>query len=137
MPQTKTISSSDQRENKRFTVHENTYALLKQPQYTELGKIIDISRTGISFLCINEGDWSENPFEIDILLDNTSPNSQHDDAMLKDIPLQPILYSRNSLSVQDPSESMMKRCGVKFGELNREQQELINILIMRHTKGHS
>lgn len=125
-----------QRKSKRYRVAEQAYALLKQPHYTELGKIIDISKTGISFLCINEGDWSDGPFEIDILIGNDNQHIPSQELnMLRNIPLQPIIYSTDSSD--STSNDMMKRCGVQFGKLTYEQKAHIDAFIMRHTCGHA
>ena len=56
--------NQEKRLSKRYRVTDKAFALLKQPQYKELGKIVDISETGISFLCINQGDWTEAPFKL-------------------------------------------------------------------------
>ncbi len=133
---TETKDFTCQRKSKRFRVDEQAYALLKQPHYTELGKIIDISKTGISFLCINEGDWSDGPFEIDILIGN---DHQHIPAqglnMLRNIPLQPVIYSTDSSTSR--GVDFMKRCGVQFGELNNDQKAHIDAFILRYTCGNA
>ena len=127
---------SCQRKSKRFRVSEHAYALLKQPHYTELGKIIDISKTGISFLCINEGDWSDGPFEIDILIGNDHQHIPTQELiMLRDLPLQPIIYSADSADIT--GIDMMKRCGVRFGDLTFNQKAHIDAFIMQHTSGNA
>lgn len=125
-----------QRKSERYRVAEQAYALLKQPHYSELGKIIDISKTGISFLCINEGDWSDGPFEIDILIgyDHQHIPTQELD-MLRNIPLLPIIYSTDS--TDSTNSDLMKRCGVQFGALSHEQKAHIDAFILRYTCGHA
>lgn len=123
--------SVEQRKSMRYLVGGNAYALLKQPHYKELGRIIDISQTGISFLCINQGDWESTSFEIDIFLGHEKNDDPAEQIILKNIPLQPISYCRDN---QDgpPAERLMRRCGVAFGELSLDQQARLDLFILRH-----
>lgn len=123
---------AEQRRSTRFRVGGNAYALLKQPQYKELGKIIDISQTGISFLCINQGDWDSAPFAIDIFTDHESPSTLAEQIVLKDIPLKPISYCRECDQGGDQGTVMMLRCGVEFGTLTPDQQARLDLFILRH-----
>jgi len=79
-------SHAEKRKSKRFLVSNNAYALLKQPQYKELGKIIDISESGLSFLCVNQGDWTEAPFVVDIFLSDELELAYGQQNILKNIP---------------------------------------------------
>ena len=125
----------DQRNSTRFQVGENVYALLKQPQYRELGKVLDISETGISFLCLNEGDWADDSFSIDIISSDALQESCHL-MTIKGLPLKPISYCRdgdcyasrdNHFSNQD-----LKRCGVAFERLSSQQKFLLDSFIASH-----
>lgn len=122
----------DKRRSKRFAVRDNAYALLKQPQYKELGKIVDISETGISFLCINQGDWTEAPFHADIFLSDELELAYSEQNILKNIPLRPVSYCRESQASGNGSDSMMTRCGVAFGMLTEEQKLRLQLFIALH-----
>ena len=122
---------ADQRRSTRYRIGGNAYALLKQPHYKELGKIIDISQTGISFLCINQGDWDTDPFEIDIFIGHEQNSSLSEQIILKNIPLKPITYCRDNDNRPEPS-TMMRRCGVEFARLTHEQRARIDLFILRH-----
>lgn len=122
---------ADQRRSTRYRVGGNAYALLKQPQYKELGKIIDISQTGISFLCINQGDWDADSFEIDIFIGHEQNNCLSEQIILKNIPLKPIAYCRDNDCRQHAS-AMMTRCGVEFGRLTQDQRARLDLFILRH-----
>nr|MBF0222182.1 PilZ domain-containing protein [Desulfobulbaceae bacterium] len=127
----------ENRKSKRFLVRDNAFALLKQPQYKELGRIVDISETGISFLCINQGDWTEAPFNVDIFLSDELELPYIDQNILKNIPLRPVAYCRdNILSCKNP-DSMMTRCGVAFGTLSSEQRSRIKQFIVLHSVGNA
>ncbi len=136
MSGSKSNSLGENRSSTRFQVQDNVFAILKQPQYRELGKILDISESGISFLCINEGDWDEKPFSIDLIF-NEEKKSGHL-AMLKNIPLKPISYCKKDYC---HSESMLqnmslthqfKRCGVAFADLDKEQRARLDVFIASH-----
>ena len=124
--------SAEQRKSARYRVGGNAYALLKQPQYKELGKIIDISQTGISFLCINQGDWDRTPFEIDIFVGQEQNRMFTEQIVLKDIPLKPICYCREHDQEGGQGATMMLRCGVEFDQLNPDQQARLDLFILRH-----
>jgi len=122
---------ADQRRSTRYRIGGNAYALLKQPQYKELGKIIDISQTGISFFCINQGDWEADSFEIDIFIGHEQNNCLSEQIILKNIPLKPIAYCHDN--DREPNLStMMRRCGVEFGRLTQDQRARLDLFILRH-----
>lgn len=125
------LAEQEQRRCTRYRVGGNAYALLKQPQYKELGKIIDISQTGISFLCINQGDWDTAPFEIDIFIGHDQNNALAEQIILKNLPLKPIAYCRES-DTSTRATLMMRRCGVEFGSLNPDQRARLDLFILRH-----
>ena len=122
---------AEQRKSTRYRIRGNAYALLKQPEYKELGKIVDVSQTGISFLCINREDWGNEPFAIDIFVGYEKCSCQTEQIILKDLPLQPVAYCHDNH--QDGlAFSMMRRCGVKFGSLTPEQRAKLDLFILRH-----
>ncbi|MBA3015047.1 MAG: PilZ domain-containing protein [Proteobacteria bacterium] len=125
------VALDDQRKSERYRVGGNAYVLLKQPQYKELGKIIDISQTGVSFLCINEGEWDTAPFEIDIFIGFEQNNAIAEQIVLKSLPLKPIAYCRDT-EANGYKTGMMRRCGVAFGALTPAQQARLDLFILRH-----
>lgn len=120
---------AEQRKSTRYRIGGNAYALLKQPQYKELGKIIDISQTGISFLCINQGDWDVSSFTIDIFLGHEENSCLSEQIILKNIPLKPICYCRDH---DHKPSAMMRRCGVEFDQLTQDQRARLELFILRH-----
>lgn len=121
---------AEQRKSARYRVGSNAYALLKQPHYKELGKIIDISQSGISFLCINQGDWDCEAFEIDIFIGHEQNSCMAEQIVLKNIPLRPIAYCRDN--DRDCTSNLMRRCGVEFGKLSADQRARLDLFILRH-----
>ncbi len=124
--------TKEQRRSTRFQVGDNVYAILKQPQYSELGKVIDISATGISFLCLNEGDWSEESFTIDII---SSEDRQESGQLMtiKGLPLKPIAYCRDEekKAAEINQSQNLRRCGVAFDLLNNRQKSMLDMFIAR------
>lgn len=136
MSDSKSKGLGENRSKTRFQMQDNVFAILKQPQYRELGKILDISESGISFLCINEGNWDEEPFRIDLIFSEENKSGQL--AMLKNIPLRPISYCKKDYYSSDsrpqsrPLSQQFKRCGVAFADLNKEQRAMLDVFIVRH-----
>ena len=124
---------TSQRSCERYQAKSDAYAIIKQDQYSEMAQIIDISKSGISFLCLNEGNWDSKSFTIDFLCQGL-PGSIDEESKLKDIPLQPIAYSTDPLDIPQASPSM-KRCGVSFGKLSPMQQAKLNEYIIHNTCG--
>lgn len=124
--------SDDQRRSQRFQLRENTYALLRQPLYSELGQILDLSRNGISFLCLNEGGWAEGPFEIDILVESDPDQPLQEQGCIKSLPLEPISYAAEIGAYNCYQTTAMKRCGGQFRPLTPEQEAGIKLLLERH-----
>ncbi|MFW8600807.1 PilZ domain-containing protein [Desulfobacterota bacterium M19] len=136
MSGSKSKNRGENRNSTRFQVQDNVFAILKQPQYRELGKILDISESGISFLCINEGDWDVEPFSIDLIFSEEKKSGHI--AILKDIPLKPISYCKKDYCPPEPGSQNMslsrqfKRCGVAFADLDKEQRSLLDVFIASH-----
>lgn len=122
---------AEQRKNKRFQLDEQSYALLRQPLYSELGQIVDLSRSGISFLCLNEGGWSDQPFEIDIFTGNDPEQPLREEGCLKSLPLEPISYAAEPREFGRGRGTTLIRCGGQFGPLSAEQEAGIELLLRR------
>lgn len=118
----------DRRNQKRLPVKEGAFAVLR-PQLTKLGKIIDISWSGLAFGYVVTGDENSETSEIDIFL---SGNGFY----LEGIPVEKISESRISKKYS-MSSPPMKKCSVQFGELNDSQISQMNFFIKNHTKSET
>lgn len=96
--------SRERRGHKRFKAKNCTIAVR-----SKLGSIIDISMGGLSFSYIDTGEWPKDIPSLAIIFGS-------DDLCLDEFPLR--IISDCSLS---KGMSMMRRCGVQFGELSRKQ----------------
>ena len=94
----------ERRKHQRFQARKCTVAI-----NAKLGQVIDISMGGLSFSYIDTGNWVKDSAALAILF---GP----DELSLDDFPMR--IISDCSLG---KGMSMLRRCGVEFGELTREQ----------------
>lgn len=125
----------EQRQSKRHLLCNGSYAIIKQQNYSEVAQLVDISNSGVSFLCLNEGDWSKEPFYIDLTGTRKALGSSPEDNILQSIPLHPLAYCADNCTRQNPF-SFMQKCGVKFGELTLEQKIKLNEFISENSVEH-
>ncbi len=125
--------TTSQRGCERYLAKRDAYAVIKQDHYSEMAQIVDISKSGISFLCLNEGDWDRESFSMDILSQGI-PDTTNSNNELKNIPLLPIVYSKDQLDSPHKNQ-FMKRCGVSFGKLTPLQEIKLNEYIINNTYG--
>ncbi|MCK9297239.1 MAG: PilZ domain-containing protein [Desulfobulbaceae bacterium] len=115
------MKTSERRKNKRQQVKKGIAGLLT-PDIPQVGKILDISAGGLSFVC-RECDLPINsPVEMDILI------------MDKDLFFPNVSCIIVAKSVYDEVNNCgpmaMKRCGVKFNPLKAHQRLKLNSLIL-------
>ena len=98
----------ERRKYKRFKVKEGTFAVLRAP-VTKVGQIIDISRGGLAFSHMANGEASNGLFQLDIViidkgfrLNKVPIKTVSDVEIVKKIPF---------------SSTTMRRLSVQFGEL--------------------
>lgn len=123
------MAQSDRRRAVRFLPRKSTFVALR-PEFVRLGKVVDISNTGLRFQYLISED---NPVEkgqvaLDIFIGS-------DVYYLPDIPCETI-YERKL--AQHGSEAMgleQRQCGIKFRPLNREQADKLNMYLRHHTSG--
>lgn len=115
----------EQRRYKRLQVRDGAFVLLG-PDSTKLGRIIDISRGGLSFSHMARAGPSNDLFELDLFLIDT-------DFYLSGVPFVTVWDLKTH---ENPFSSItMRRCGVQFGELTPGQRTEIEYFIQDHTLG--
>jgi hypothetical protein len=118
----------ERRKHKRFKVQYGAFAVF-QSNVKKLGQIIDISRSGLAFRYIANGERFKGSDELDILL---ADNYFH----LEKIPFRAI--SDFGIAGEIPFNSITtRRCGVRFGELRESQISGIEYFINNHTFGEA
>lgn len=94
----------ERRSHKRFNIKKCTIAVS-----AKLGQVVDISMGGLSFSYIETGNWVKESSPLATLF---GP----DDLCIDEFPMR--IISDCSLG---NGVSMLRRCGVEFGELNQKQ----------------
>jgi len=100
----------ERREHKRFLVQEGAYALLKNNS-SKLGLIKNISRGGLAFSYIADGEQMHESFKVDIFMSNIG-------YCLRDVPSKKIsdFHIDNKLPF---STFAIRQVGIQFNELDQ------------------
>ena len=116
----------ERRKHKRFRVQEGVYALLKNNS-SKLGQIENISRGGLAFSYIVDGEQMHEAFKVDIFISKIG-------YCLKDVPSKKIsdLHLDNRLPF---STFSIRQVGIQFNELNHSQLSQLDNLMRDHTTG--
>ena len=117
----------ERRKHKRFQVQDIAFAVLRG-QAELLGQIIDISKGGLAFHYIVSDKNVKNSFELDILL------------AYYGLYMEKIKFKTIS-DFQIPNKSpfspiIMRRHGIKFGELAPNQVSMLEDFIREYTIDH-
>lgn len=125
----------DRRRSRRHTVKDGSYVLLRQSGYTALGKIIDISRDGLSFRTEDETlEGFGMPLSLDILGQEESLNFQSISSanFLENICSIPV--SHILLEASTTTEVPLKhRSSVRFGELSSNLASQLDCFIRNYS----
>ena len=112
----------ERRKNERFQPDDQTFVVLR-PDYTKLGKVIDISENGLSFQHMAKSGKEDTTVQLDIFKgDNT--------LYISKVPGK-VVYDRQEETVFCYEH---RRCGVRFGELSEEQSAWLKEYINQFTR---
>ena len=119
----------ERRELPRFRVDKRTFAALR-PVFDKLGRIVDISEQGLAFeyVCYNRAvqkSLMEEGLEteLDILVAS-------DDFYLPRIPCSVVHDEQINEEHESGSlDVVVRRCGLRFGDLTTEQKSLIDFFV--------
>ncbi|MGD9082868.1 MAG: PilZ domain-containing protein [Desulfobacterales bacterium] len=116
----------ERREHKRFLVQEGAYALLKNSS-SKLGQIKNISRGGLAFSYIVDGEQIHESFKVDIFMSNIG-------YCLRDVPSKKIsdFHIDNRLPF---STFSIRQAGIQFNELNYSQLSQLDNFMRDYTTG--
>lgn len=116
----------ERRKHKRFLVQEGVYVLLKNNSST-LGQIKNISRGGLVFSYIVDGEQMHEAFKVDIFISKIG-------YCLKDVPSKKIsdLHIDNSLPF---STFSIRQARIQFNELNHSQLSQLDNLMRDYSTG--
>ncbi len=119
----------ERRRFKRYLVQDGVVAV-PISSTIKIGKIMDISKGGISVRYVDDEVWQSNTFELDILLAD-------DDFYLPKVPIKATV-SDFEVEKDIPFSFITERqCGLEFGNLSEEQLSLLNDFIVNHTTGEA
>lgn len=119
----------ERRKRTRFSIDKRTFATLR-PVFDKFGRIVDVSEQGLAFeyVCYNR-DVQKSLMELgleselDILVAS-------DDFYLPQIPCS-VIHDEQITEGREsgPLDIVVRRCGVRFGDLTMEQQSLIDFFV--------
>lgn len=119
-----TIENAERRSHTRFQAKTGAYTVFSRKSVIP-GRINDISLGGLSFSYVEGEEWYHDSSELDILFGDT-------DFFLDSIPFETV--SDRIIENESPySQIIMRRCGVKFGDLTSEQKTMLKIFIRQNT----
>ncbi|UCG81250.1 MAG: PilZ domain-containing protein [Desulfobacterales bacterium] len=114
----------ERRKHKRFRVQDGAFVMLR-PSHSHMGRIVDISMSGLAFECFGEEEPATRPKELEIFVTDSS--------FRLNMPCQ-LVYGLPTY--ESPLTSYKKkRCGVQFGDLTEYQTSLLADFIEHHTLG--
>jgi len=123
-----TTEVADKRKHTRFRPQDLAFAAFRS-HAMKIGDIIDISRGGLAFCYISNGDQVTESGELEIFV---AKYGFH----LEKVPFTTI--SDFELPNEIPTSSIiMSRCGVQFGELTKTQVSQLGYFIQNHTVGEA
>jgi hypothetical protein len=115
----------EQRIHKRFQVQEGVFVLIRNDS-SILGQIKNISRGGLAFTYIANGEKVNELFDVDIFLKDYG-------FYLKDMPSKKVadFHVNNKLPF---SSFILRQIGVQFGKLKKSQLLQLDNFIQKYTK---
>ena len=126
---------SERRKHPRYLLDKGSFAIFRQNSNVLPGLIVDISESGLAFFYLEGEDW---PAEMDEKYNLFGEDFHVNDVLVKVVddfevaeeshPLCAMLASRKSSPVK------VRRRGLKFRELSREQQKKLANFIMEFLK---
>ena len=121
--------NAERRRHERLEPKDLTFAAIR-PGFSKLGKILDVSKSGLCFQYVvpqKEGTNGKEPIEIDVFMGDET-------YYLPGIPSK-LVYDREINGDKDfPSGVEYGRCGLQFGRLTRKQTAQWEFFLKYHTK---
>lgn len=122
----------EQRQHERFEPQGLAFVVFR-PEFCKIGPINNISKSGLGFNYLHPADKdspaSESSHIIDIV---TSNNFFH----LSNIHCSLVYDTDNDDQLTLMYDLTKKRCGLKFDQLTKEQEEQINFFLKNHIVGN-
>jgi len=111
----------------RFLPQDEAYVALR-PDFTKLGRLINISRGGLAFHYLAHQRQEQAPTHLDLFTSN-------DGFHLSRIPCKVIYDIRLSEKQRFSTSLERRRCGLEFGEITEAQVTQLESYIKNHVAG--
>jgi hypothetical protein len=123
------MSEAERREATRLKPQKLTFVALR-PEFSKLGKIVDISQSGLCFQYMTKQSREKSPddFNIDMFV---SENGYY----LPGISCQMVYDKGSSEAMTFPNGLEYRRCGLRFVNLTKDQADRLDMYLENHTAG--
>jgi len=120
-------SQTERRESLRLRPKLDTFVALR-PEFSTLGKLLDINRSGLCFLYLTKEAPVDTPEAISIdMFDDT------DGYYLPNIPCRMVYDEKSKTDMTYITGLEYRRCGLRFDRLSPEQKEHLERYLKEHT----
>ena len=113
----------------RFLPQDETYVVLR-PDFTKLGRLINISKGGLAFRYIAHQRQEQAPTHLDLFVFN-------DAFYLPRIPCRVIYDIRLSEKQRSSASLERRRCGLELGEVTEVQASQLELYLKKHVAGEA
>jgi len=122
------MRDAERREKERFRPKKKTFIAIK-PQFVKLGKILDISASGLCFqyLVKNDQIGDTTSLQADIFM---SDNGYY----LPDVSCK-LVWDAEMEEMTFPIGFQSRRCGLQFTSLTKSQRDELDRYLQEHTAG--
>jgi len=120
--------NAERRRNARLNPKEPTFVVVR-PEFSRSGELLDISRGGLCFQYLrklNPGGDVKTPLKIDIFIINN-------DYYLPKVPCTLVYDVEKKGTTLFPMSFELRRCGLQFGELSKEQNRQVELYLNNYT----
>lgn len=119
--------TTEQRKKMRLLPQGHTTVVLR-PHFSKLGNLIDINKGGLSFQYIDGEEQEEDSTHLDLFISNNK-------FYLPRLPCE-VIYDIKFIKNETVFASLeYRRCGLKFGEVTKEQAAQLELYLKNHTAG--
>lgn len=122
--------NAERRRTLRLHPKELTFVVLR-PEFSKSGELLDISRGGLCFQYLfksNPGRDVATSLKIDIFIINNG-------YYLPKVPCTLVYDVEKKEATSFPISLEIRRCGLQFGELSKEQTRQVELYLSHHTEG--
>ncbi len=123
------MAHTDRRGAHRFLPSKSTFVALR-PEFVRLGKVMDISSSGLRFqyLIPEDKQAEKGRIALDLFIGSEG-------YYLPDIPCEAVYEKKLKQRGSDAMGLEYRQCGLKFGDLNRKQADKLDVYLRHHTSG--